>query len=300
MKHAIRYYMTAAFLLLLPVIGCTQAYKQALLQSHIQAIIDTSHAKIGVGILDLDFKEQLTINSSQRFPMQSVFKFPLALAILDKVDKGTLSLTQSIHIVKESLDTGTWSPMVKDFPGQDIDITLAEVLRYSVSKSDNNACDVLFKLVGGTEVVDKYMHRIGIKDIAIKATEKEMKAAWHVQYNNWCQPAAMLQLLRMFYKSTLLSKSSNAYLMKLMTETITGPNRIKGLLPTGTVVAHKTGTSGTNAEGMNAATNDVGIITLPDGRHYALVVYVSDYKGGTERGEHIIATISRVVWDYFQ
>jgi beta-lactamase class A len=144
------------------------------------------------------------------------------------------------------------------------------------------------------------MHSAGISNISVKATEAQMKTEWPVQYTNWCEPAGMLRLLRLFYNGSLLSKGSNAFLMKIMLETDTGPNRIKGQLPVKTSVAHKTGTSDTNEQGLRAATNDVGIITLPDGRHYALAVFVSDYYGPVSKGEHLIANISRIVWDYYQ
>lgn len=281
--------------------GTGYAKKTAIqdLAAKLQKVIDTASAKIGIGILGLDFRDSLVLNGQYRFPMQSVYKFPLAIAVLTDVDKGELALAQSIHIPAQSLDTATWSPLVKEYPHRDIDISLSDVLRYAISKSDNNACDILFRLAGGTASVNNYIHRLGIADMALKATEAEMKTAWPVQYTNWCRPAAMLRLLRLFYEGRLLSKESTALLMRWMTESENPPNRIKGLLPADAVVAHKTGTSDTNSQGMKAATNDVGIIILPDGRHYALVVYVSDYKGGVDRGAHIIATISRIVWDYF-
>jgi len=285
--------------MLLPVSLFAQIRKPLSLQQRIQYIIDTSKAKVGVGILGLDFKDSLVVNNGTHYPMQSVFKFPLAIYILHQVDKGKLSLSQNIHIRKEELDTATWSPLVTDFPKQDIDITLTELLKYTISKSDNNGCDILFRLAGGPAPVNSYIHSLGVMQIAIKANEATMKTGWAVQYTNWCQPGAMLQLLKLFYNRKVLSRSSNDVLVKLMIESSNSENRLKGSLPTHTIVAHKTGTSNTNKKGITAATNDVGIVTLPNGHHYAIVVYVSDYTGGVVRGEHIIAAISKVVYDHY-
>ena len=83
-------------------------------------------------------------------------------------------------------------------------------------------------------------------------------------------------------------------------ETKTGPYRIKGQLPPGTPVAHKTGTSDTNKEGVAAAVNDVGIITLPDGKHVAIAVFVANSREDSATNEKIIADISRAVWDDFE
>ncbi len=109
----------------------------------------------------------------------------------------------------------------------------------------------------------------------------------------------MLQLLQMLYHQKLLSKNSNDFLIKIMTEIPGWSKRITALLPPNTELIHKTGSSGVNAQGMLAATNDVGIVTLPSGKHLAIVVFASDYKGPRERGEHIIAVISKQIWDYY-
>lgn len=282
-----------------PCAGYSKTDSKTVLRGEIGKLIDSFHANVGVAVCGLDFKDTLSFNGWKHYPMQSVYKFPLAVAILDGVDKGKLSLSQSIHITKESLDKNTWSPMVKDRPGQDIDIRLDELLTYMVSASDNNACDALFWLAGGTRAVNDYIHGLGITGIAIAATEAQMHKGWAAQYTNWCQPVAMAQLLQLFYGGKILSKKSTGYLMQLMTESQNSANRLKGMLPENTIVAHKTGTSNTNKKGITAATNDVGIVTLPDGKHYAIVVYVSDYRQSMEKAEALIAGISKQVWDYF-
>jgi len=88
-------------------------------------------------------------------------------------------------------------------------------------------------------------------------------------------------------------------LLSLMTATPTGPHQLKGLLPAGTVVAHKTGGSGT-VNGLTRATNDAGLITLPDGRHLSVVVFVSDTRADTATRDRIIARIARAAWDHRQ
>ena len=118
-----------------------------------------------------------------------------------------------------------------------------------------------------------------------------------VQYRNSSTPDAMAALLRAFYEGRGLSTASRALLLQWMTETGTGPHRIKGLLPAGTVVAHKTGTSNT-VDGVTRATNDVGLITLPDGRHLVVAVFVSDSKAQDDVREGVIARIARAAYDW--
>ena len=71
---------------------------------------------------------------------------------------------------------------------------------------------------------------------------------------------------------------------------------MKGRLPAGTEVAHKTGSSGSR-KGVSAATNDIGIITLPDGRHLAVAVFLRHSKAGAETRDATIARVARAAWD---
>src|SRR3954469_3510023 len=114
-----------------------------------------------------------------------------------------------------------------------------------------------------------------------------------VQHRNYARPAAAIELLRSLHEKRGLSDSSQALLLKYMTESKPGAKRLKGLLPAGTVVAHKTGTSGTDDKGMTAATNDIGIITLPNGKHVAIAVFVSDSPTDEETREGVIAKIGK-------
>ncbi|HWV30944.1 MAG TPA: class A beta-lactamase, subclass A2 [Dyadobacter sp.] len=291
-----RFARISVLILVFPIIAFAQ---QAKLKSEIENISQQAKGIVGVGVMDLKTKETLLINQDHKFPMQSTFKFPLAMAVLDLVDKGKLKLDQKIHVTQAQLDQETHSPMRDKRPKQDFDITIGELLSYSVSESDNNACDILFELTGGTKKVNDYIHSLGVKDIAIVATEKEMKAGWHVQYTNFARPLAYLQLLDIVYKGKTLSKSSHDFLWKILIAGPTGLKRIKGLLPEGTIVAHKTGTSGTNDKGVAAATNDLGIIKLKNKRDIAVVVFVSDATAKIDMRELVIAQIAKAAADYY-
>ncbi|HTR29426.1 MAG TPA: class A beta-lactamase, subclass A2 [Puia sp.] len=266
------------------------------LRDSIRIIANEVDGMVGVSVLYPERNGTISLHGDDRFPMQSVFKFPLAIKILHDVDNGQLSLDRIIHIDKMDWVDGTWSPMRDRYNGGTVDITLREILRYTVSASDNNGCDILFRLVGGPRKVNEYIHQLGIKDIAIGATEAEMAAKWDVQYENWCTPNAMAALLRLFLDGGILTPTSRELLMQFLKATSTGPHRIKGLLPPGTVVAHKTGTSNTNEKGITAATNDVGIIFLPDGRQLVLVVYIRDSSADEKTRERVIARIASAVW----
>jgi beta-lactamase class A len=146
--------------------------------------------------------------------------------------------------------------------------------------------------------VNRYLREREVTNITVAATEKEMGRDDLTQYRNWAAPEGMIRLLEMIHQDRGLSSTSQKILLRLMTETSTGPHRIKGLLPPGTPVAHKTGSSGTT-DGLTRATNDAGIVTLPDGRHLAIAVFVSDSTADEAARDAVIANISRAAWDYF-
>jgi beta-lactamase class A len=254
---------------------------------------------VGVGVMNLKSKETMIWNEDHKFPMQSVFKFPLAMTVLNLVDKKKLSLEQKIHLTKKDYFAKTYSPMRDKYPEAEVDVTLAELLTYTVSLSDNIACDILFRLVGGVKVVDNYIHSLGVTDIAIVANEEQMHSSWEVQYTNWCQPKAMLELLDIFYQGKKISKPGSDFLWKIMTDGPTGAKRIKGLIGSDALVAHKTGTSGSSSQGLMGGVNDVGIVKLKKGQDFAIVIYVSDTHAKTETSEEVIAKIAKVAANYF-
>jgi beta-lactamase class A len=266
------------------------------LRANIQTIALDAKGTVGVAILGIENRDTLSYNGRLHFPMQSVMKFPIAVTVLHLIDEGKFTLDQPIHIGKNDLFK-TYSPLQDKFPQGNVDVSIRELLSYMVSLSDNVACDVLLKTIGGPEVVDTYMHSFGVKQIAIKASEFQMAQEWDVQFTNWVQPKEIIRLLDIATKPNFLSKNSHDYLWKILEATSTGRNQIKGLLPAGTIVAHKTGSSGTNALGITAATNDIGIITLPNGKHLAIAVFITNSPVDLPARESVIAHIAKTVYD---
>jgi beta-lactamase class A len=291
-------YILAVSLIIFLIPVAVQA-QQNQLRDQIAQIVKPVKGIVGVSILRIEDRDTVSYNGKARLVMHSVMKFPIALAVLHLVDSGKITLSELVHLKKRDLPKKTYSPLRDKYPKGNVDVSFAELLQYMVSLSDNNACDILLSVLGGTKPVQDYMLHLGIRGIAINASEAEMASAWEVQYSNWCKPVEMTQLLDLFYAGKVLSKANTDFLYKLMTETTTGPNRIKGMLPPGTVVAHKTGTSGTNAEGLTPATNDVGIITLPNGKHLAVSVFVCNSTNDEATREATIAKIAKAAYDNY-
>ena len=175
----------------MPVVAASPAADSAA----VQKLAHSLKARVGMAAVMLDTGEAVAVGDETAYPMQSVFKFVLALSVLKRVDQGALNLEQIIHIRPEQLVKDTWSPLRERFP-QGGDFSLKELLRVTVQESDNNTCDLLFALIGGTETVQKDLKEWGISGINIRFTEDEMLRNHELQYANSSRPSAMNALLR--------------------------------------------------------------------------------------------------------
>lgn len=289
--------------LLLGLISCgPSTEKTELLKKEIERIVSDRNAVVGVSIIANNGKDTISLNGDKHFPMQSVFKFHIALAVLSEVDKGNLSLDQKIEIGKdELLPEDFWSPLRDQNPNGGI-FTIERLIQYSVSYSDNTACDVLIRLIGTPKTVEEYIKKSGINNIQINFNEEEMQAKWENMFQNWTTPRAASETLKLFYENrgNLLSKSSYDFFWKTNKETVTGRNRIRGQLPESTVVAHKTGWSGTHKEtGITAAVNNIGVVFMPNGEHFFISVFVTESSENFQTNEKIISDIAKATYDFY-
>ena len=290
--------MKIFILTFLTLLVTSRVFGQTELRQELENIIATKNATIGISIKNIENKDTLNINGSLNAPLMSVFKFHIALATLNLVDKGKLSLKQKIFIKKENLHEDTWSPIREEYPNGNIYLTLDQLLRYTVSHSDNNGCDILLDLIGGTKTVQDFINKQGIKEFTIKVNEQEMRT-WENLYTNTTTPLATTELLEKFYKGKTLKKKSTKYLYQIMLECSRGLTWMKAGLPKGTELAHRTGISGTNENNLRAAMNDVGIFKLPKGNHVILSIYLKNITEEQEVTEKIIADIAKATWNYY-
>ncbi len=269
------------------------------LSAHFELIAQTLHGHLGVHALHLESGESAALHADERFPMQSVYKLPIAMVMLCAVDEGRFTLEDTIAISRsEYIPKSGHSPIRDRFPGG-TRMTLGQVLAYNTSESDGTACDVLLRLLGGPDSVQARIRALGVRDIAIATTEMVQVANDTIQYRNYSTPQAMTQLLRILQRGTYLSGPSRDLLLRLASK----PNkwmdkRIRGRLPAGTPVAHKTGTAGTH-DGLTRACNDVGIVTLPDGSHLLLSVFIMDSRDTPFQRETAIAKVAEATYAHW-
>jgi beta-lactamase class A len=257
----------------------------------IEEIVAPAGGTVGFAALDLASGRTLGSHERQAFPMQSVFKLPVAIEVLHQVDRRTLDLDRTVALVAADTRGGPSGTMT--VPAQK---TVRALLEAMIINSDNVACDKLLALIGGPRAVDARIRAEGVEGINIRFSEREMQAG---EGDNTATPAAMVALLAKIARRRVgLSAPSVALLEDLLARVSTGPHRIKGELPPGTPVAHKTGTSMTR-DGTTDATNDAGLITLPGGHRAAVAVFVHASPADEATRERTIARLARVAYDTF-
>ncbi len=260
----------------------------------IGSVARATSGRVGVAAMIIETGDLVMLHGNERFPMQSVYKVPIAMAVLRAVDADKLRLDKVVHVRKQDMVPNVGSPM-RDRTPNGTDATVRELLRGMVVESDGTASDMLLTLVPPAEVTGM-LRKFGVDSMRVMTTERAMAARTMTQYQNWCTPRAAVQLLRLLQLGYPISALSRALLISWMTETTTGRRRIRGELPPGTVVADKTGTDGTHG-GLTRATNDIGVVTLPNGRHLAIAVFLRDSRGTAAEREGAIAKIARAAWD---
>ena len=237
--------------------------------------------------------------------------------------QGELRLDQLVEVPLDMFVTGVVA-LAETFPHPGIQLSVANLIEVMITESDNTATDVNMGLAGGAAAVTENLRRLGITDFRVDRTTQEIlkdfyklpaatpKAVaeaisknpalvmaqvdpnpdFEADPRDHATPLAMLKLLLAIDGGTAMSAKSSAFLLGVMSRTRTGVGRLKGLLPKGTPVAHKTGTAGGIA-------NDVGYITLPDGRRFAIAVFTNSSKTSVSDRDRAIAEIARTLFDHF-
>lgn len=294
-------------------------------------IASATDGVVGAAALHTGSGQFAAMNGTERFPLASVCKFPIALRIFNMADEGALNLNEEIEILPRDV-LPSWDGDLASHWHRQQRVKLYELIRLMLSNSDNTAVQTLFR-IGGEEPgmaasfrhwrvsgirVDRYEGQCALASHGVvnpppvaqwtPGITKRLiaKVSLNKQYSamqrfsadprDTATPQATVQLLARAFRGELLSPPNTARLIAAMEACTTGGQRLKGLLPPGTIVAHKTGTT----EGLNGATNDVGVITLPQNAgQLAVAVYIKGSTRDESTRNKIIARIARAAYDHW-
>ena len=298
------------------------------LEREIARLAKVSGGTVGVTAIHVETGRRVSLNRAERFPMASTFKVPVAVQLLTRVDRGEIKLDQMVEINASDLHPGSGT-LSELFNKPGVALSVRNLLELMLLISDNSATDVVLRLAGGAEAVTARMKELGIEGISVNRSTAQLIADWvgvtklppekewtlasfmaassalkpeeraeaakrfDADPRDTSTPDGMAALVERIHRKNLLKPETAELLVDIMRRCQTGNARLKGILPAGTVVAHKTGTIGGTA-------NDVGVITLPDGAgHVAIAVFVKASEKDVPARERAIAEIARSVHDFF-
>jgi beta-lactamase class A len=300
------------------------------LQAEIEGIAKTVNGVLGVTAYHIESTQRVSIRGTEAFPMASVYKIPIALKFLRRVDLGLASLDRSVTVTSTDLRTGH-SVLPGLMQNGTVTLPARELLRLMLVASDNTSSDTVLELAGGPPAVTKRMQDLGVTGIRVDRSVVEMMLdeagvtnalppeLWTFQVvrelldrvtpaerragltkflsdpRDTATPDAMVHLLFIIQRRIGLLRPQADLLVDFMEQSKTGQGRLKGLLPKGTPVAHKTGT-------LDCCNNDAGIITLPNGKgHVAIAAFIkgSSSPRAASAQSAAIAQIGRAAYEYW-
>lgn len=266
------------------------------LEKELTAIADSAKGDVGIALIyDGD---TLTVNNDAIYPMMSVFKLHQAVALCRMFEENGTSLDSMMTLRRSELDPDTWSPMLKDHSGEEISLPMRRLLEYTLIESDNNASNEMFVRLMSPAACDSVIAGIIPRgSFEIRFNEAEMQNDHSRAYSNRTSPLGAAILIDRLFTDTLVGKSYQDFIKSALLRCQTGPDKISAALSEteGITIGHKTGSGYRDENGRLAASNDVAFVTLPDGRHYSLAVFVKDFDGTDAEAAATIARISAAV-----
>jgi len=259
------------------------------LAERLRTISAAAGGAVGITVTHVETGRTVAIHGADQLPLYSVFKLPLAVAVLKDVEENRIQLNKKVLITRAEVVPG-WQGNTELWH-KPVERTLAELLELSIMRSDNTSTDKLLQLVGGPMAVTKRMRSLGFQNFDIHSSVRDYVT--DRQKTNTGTASDLAHLLVELHKGHILEPPQLSMLIGFMEPATTGERRLRGQLPAGTQVADKTGTGE-----AGKATNDVGLITLPEGRgHLAIAVLVSGSKLPADGQEKVIAELARVAYD---
>lgn len=279
---------------------------QRILDARLASLARNFDGEVGIAVKDVQTGWTTSWNGGRLFPQQSVSKFWVALTALDRVDQGALDLSRNVTIGRDDL-TLFHQPIAQRVGANGYTTSLRDLLFQAVTKSDNTANDTVLRNAGGPDAVRETLARKGITGVRFGPGERLMQShlaglEWNQSYSrgrafyqaraavpasvrsarfdgyvadpvDGATPLAIVETLTRLQQGELLSPASTRHLLATMAQTRTGRQRLTGGLAEGWRIAHKTGT-GQVWRSEQTGYNDIGILTSPDGRHYAVAVMI--------------------------
>lgn len=286
------------------------------LQAELERLVAAFGAEhAGVAVYDLREGWTASVNGERAFAQQSVFKTWLAVAVADAVDRGELRWEERLRVGPEDL-VFPYQPISKMVGPGGSEFTVEELVGWSVKVSDNPSTDVLVRRLGAPSAIQAVLERKGVRGIQVALDERGLHAlsdavreetrgledaparerirARLAADPNGATPLGTVRALAALHRGELLSAEQTRKVLDIHAATETGPNRLKAGVSGEWRVAHKTGTGG-EARGLSLGANDVGLLTSPEGRTWAVAVFIAGTDRPLVEQEKLMADVARLL-----
>lgn len=262
------------------------------LAAKLATVAERAHGKVGISVVHVESGQETAVEGDAALPLCSVFKLPLAVVVLKSIERGQLRFDQKAIVEARDVAPGVPSN-TKRWRNLPVEVTVRQLLEFSLVDSDNTSSDELLELVGGPVELTRQIRTLGFSDIDIRGSTREIATA--PQHPNHGSAAGLAQLLSALQRGVVLRPTELAVLWALMGRSQTGKHRLRGALPAGTPVVDKTGSGR-----AGSATNDVGVVTLPGKRgHLAIAVLITGSTQPAPEQERIIAELGRTAFEAY-
>ncbi|HWH16762.1 MAG TPA: class A beta-lactamase, partial [Allosphingosinicella sp.] len=308
-------------------VAVTSAHQ--VLESRIRSIGQAFNGDIGIAVQDVQTGFTAAYDGNTYFPQQSVSKFWVALTALDRADRGHLNLEAPVTVTRDDL-TLFHQPIAAQVGPNGYTTTLNSLMYRAITQSDNTCNDFVLWKAGGPDAVRSFLADKRISGVRFGPGERMLQARiagmeWkpsmvganfyaarnslpmnvrRAAFENYIRdpmdgatPLGTVDALARLKRGELLSPQSTQKLLSIMSNTRTGAQRLKGGLAPGWRLAHKTGT-GQVLNGTQAGYNDIGIVTGPDGRSYAVAVLIRRTAAPLPERMRAMQNVVRATIDY--
>ncbi|MGA9407048.1 MAG: serine hydrolase [Bacteroidota bacterium] len=265
-------------------------------EKRIDSVINATEGKFAVAFVDLQTGNTLYRHANEKFQAASTIKTPVMIEVFNQARKGKFALDDSLDIVNEFtsiVDGSKYSLAISSDSDDGLysRIGKKEQIRvlvfHMITVSSNLAANLLIQKVG-TKNIQRTMKALGVGDIHVLRCVEDDKAFLTGKNNTVTAKSLAMLYIQLARKSILSRKASGEMLDILLEQKFR--NMIPAKLPASLNIAHKTGSS-------PGVQHDSGIIYLPDGRKYVLVVLSKNLRE-QKSGSNAIAEISKIIFDY--
>ena len=287
----------------LPVAGSTIGAQQQTPLQRLQASIERTtrsvNATWGIYVKSLQTGEEIALDADRQMETMSTIKIPLMVEAFEQIKAGKFKLTDKYTFVQADSQPGTGTIQRLD-PGAVM--TVKDLLTMMIIVSDNTATEVLYRMVGGPDAVNRRMDALGLpKTRAMNIPSKwfpALRAAPSTEqfYRDGkfpfglSTPREMGRLLEMMERGTLVDKASSDVMLQMMRGQLYR-SRIPRYV-TGYRIPHKTG------DFLPFVGDDVGMLE-GDGRTIIISIFTGNHFGSGEALENAIGLVAKDVADYF-